>query len=87
MSLWISKRICSGVAGSMTMSSCAGLERAPEEAVGRPVAEHHHVQRPGFWRATAVQEQQGAIRVAGAGDEEQVRDAAREPRTSPPRSR
>ena len=58
---------------------CAGLERAPEEAVGRPVPEHHHVQL-GVLAGHAVQEQQGAVRVAGAGDEEQVGDAAAQPR-------
>ena len=57
---------------------CAGLERAPEEAVGRPVPEHHHVQ-VGALAGHRIQEQQGAVRVAGAGDEEQVRDAATEP--------
>ena len=58
---------------------CAGLERAPEEAVGRPVPEHHHVEL-GVLAGHSVQEQQGAVRIAGAGDEEQVRDAAAEPR-------
>ena len=58
---------------------CAGLERAPEEAVGRPVPEHHHVQ-PGVLAGHSVEEQQGAVRVAGAGDEEQVGDAAAQPR-------
>ena len=65
---------------------CAGLERAPEEAVGRPVPEHHHVQL-GVLAGHSVQEQQGAVRVAGAGDEEQVGDAAAQPATSPPRRR
>ena len=58
---------------------CAGLERAPEEAVGRPVPEHHHVQL-GVLTGHSVQEQQGAVRVTGAGDEEQVGGAAAQPR-------
>ena len=65
---------------------CAGLERAPEEAVGRPVPEHHHVQL-GVLAGHRVQEQQGAVRVAGAGDEEQVGDAVAQPRAAPPRRR
>ena len=63
---------------------CAGLERAPEEAVGRPVPEHHHVQL-GVLAGHAVQEQERAIRVAGAGDEEQVCRRRRAATTSPPR--
>ncbi len=57
---------------------CAGLERAPEEAVGRPVPEHHDVQVR-VLAGHSVQEQQGAVRVAGAGDEQQIGDAAAQP--------
>ena len=57
----------------------AGLERAPEEAVRRPVAQHHDVQVRGL-AGHRVQEQQRAVRVAGAGDEEQVGDASAQPR-------
>ena len=57
---------------------CAGLERAPEEAVGRPVPENHDVQ-VGVLAGHPVQEQQGAVRVAGAGDEQQIGDAAAQP--------
>ena len=41
--------------------------------------EHHHVQ-PGVLAGHSVEEQQGAVRVAGAGDEEQIGDAAAQPR-------
>ncbi len=47
----------------------AGLERAPEEAVGRPVSQHHDVQVR-VLAGHPVEEQQGAVRVAGAGDEQ-----------------
>ena len=57
---------------------CAGLERAPEEAVGRPVAQNHDVEI-GILAGHPVQEQQGAVRIAGAGDEEQIGDAAAQP--------
>ncbi len=53
---------------------CAGLERAPEEAVGRPVSQHHDVQLR-VLAGHPVEEQQGAVRVAGAGDEQQIGDA------------
>jgi hypothetical protein len=58
---------------------CAGFECAPEEAVGRPVPQHHHVQ-VGVLAGHAVEEQQGAIRIAGAGDEQEIRDATAQPR-------
>ena len=57
---------------------CAGLERAPEEAVGRSVSQNHDVQ-VGVLAGHGVQEQQGAVRVAGAGDEQQVCDAVSQP--------
>ena len=57
---------------------CAGLERAPEEAVRRPVPEHHD-REVGVLLVHGVEEQQGAVRVAGAGDEEHVRRAVAQP--------
>ena len=57
---------------------CAGLERAPEEAVRRPVTQDHHVQVR-VLLGHRVQEQQGAVRVTGAGDEEQVGRMAAQP--------
>ena len=78
MSLWISKRICSGVAGSMTMSSAPASNARRRKPFGDPWPSTMTFRSgPG---ARRVEEQQRAIRVAGAGDEEQVRDASAQPR-------
>ena len=61
------------------MSSAPASNARLRKPLGDPWPEHHHVQL-GVLAGHPVQEQQGAVRVAGAGDEEQVRDAAAQPR-------
>ena len=51
MSLWISKRICSGVAGSMTMSSAPASKARLRKPLGDPCPSTITFS-PGFWRAT-----------------------------------
>ena len=75
---WISKRICSGVAGSMTMSSAPASNARRRKPLGDPWPEHHDVEVR-VLAGHPVQEQQGAVRVAGAGDEQQIGDAAAQP--------
>ena len=51
MSLWISKRICSGVAGSMTMSSAPASNARLRKPLGDPCPRTMTFSS-GFWRAT-----------------------------------